>query len=401
MLVLLLSVMIASSAQALLFKQKDTIAVFFDLEGDVNCDETSFVGMPIQVTAYLLLVCPTAASVQSWEARVELDFQGLSSGEWALNGGVNAVAEPDFVVDLGNTPLPAEPCGTVLLAQRNLLFFISTGEWATFWVSGVPGSTSFADRPGYWSEMGESFPGSYIWDDYDQNVACINYDRFVADARTPTPACFSTFWHTANINDVQDYDPSGTPDLCLLGEAGRFDGQVIADQELLDGSTLFIGRAAEGLRVIDPIPRDLDVGDRVWYTGTLSLLDGEMVLIDPTEVAGNSIQFPVLVLSDTPLADLAAAYAHVGGLVRLYGEVVSTDAEGFMLTDAGATLRVEIPASLGVDPTAYQPGQVLTVSGIFSIMNGKHLIVRDAAEIVEGNVANEKQSWGGVKALFR
>ena len=375
-------------------QEENTLLVFFDEEGVVNCRSLGFTGAPILVTAHLLLVNPTAESVHSWEARVTSDIACLDTGAWVLNGGTNASAHPDFVVDMGSTPHLVEPCSPVLLASREMLYFMVTGEFASFQVSEVEGSTTYGGHPGFTNESGERFPLEEWNTDYPQsfvNVDCCHYD----------PACTGTFWRAPMIQELHDYDESGAVGWCDQSAVVRLSGDVITEQGLFDATTIYIDHEGHGIRVQLRNVYEQTIGGHILLTGVPRVLEGEVVITGAYRSRYDDSLPASFTPIDVRLDDLESGYEHVARFIRLYGDVVYTDASGLVLTDAGAELRVAVPASLGVDPTAYSPGQTLTVTGIFSIMGGRHLIVRDAAEIVEGNVASESRKWGGVKALFR
>jgi hypothetical protein len=148
---------LASSAFAQVDPDPDGMGVYFDMNATMNCKTIAFTGTPILVDAYLLLTNPSGAQVLAWEAKIVSNVAALSPGNWAINGGLNVGTGENFIVGMGGTPHFAgtEP---VLLASRQMMFFMVTGESATFTVMGVPGSTSFDGTPGYQAILGVMTP---------------------------------------------------------------------------------------------------------------------------------------------------------------------------------------------------------------------------------------------------
>ena len=163
----------ATTAFAQIDPDPDGMGVYFDMEGAANCKEIVFNGAPIMVDAYLLLTNPSGAQVLAWEARVISDVAALSAGTWALNGGLNVGSDPDFIVGMGATPhMVTGP--TVMLASRQIMFFMVTGEYATFTVQGVPGSASFDGTPGYQAVLGVMTPAQSPTGSYDAPQSFVN-----------------------------------------------------------------------------------------------------------------------------------------------------------------------------------------------------------------------------------
>lgn len=137
----------ASSSFAIVDPTVDTIGIFFDVDADTYVYHSM---VPHEsVTAYLLIVMPSdVAGVSGWECDVEILGTTLAP-TWTLAAGLDVDGLPNrFQVGIGIAPdaLPAAP--TVMLATWTALIPNPT-DVVEMRVQAVPGSTSFADSPGY------------------------------------------------------------------------------------------------------------------------------------------------------------------------------------------------------------------------------------------------------------
>ncbi len=125
----------------------DVIGIYFDLDGDYYCTMTA---APFSsVVAYLLATKVTSSSgISGWEAQVWTDGAAPVAPSWTLAAGLDVDDSPDgFQVGIGTvTPLPYSPA--ILLATWQG-FIMAPTDMIEFFISGVPGSVSFPDTPGY------------------------------------------------------------------------------------------------------------------------------------------------------------------------------------------------------------------------------------------------------------
>jgi len=144
-LTLVLAFAVTAFAQA--DPDPDGIGIYFDMGGAEVCTATA---APFEsVSAYLLITNPSALlGVSGWEAYVTVAGNAVAPS-WTLAGGLDVdPSDEGFQVGIGTGGLALPYAPTIVLATWTG-FIQSPADVVTFYVEGVPGSTSFANSPGY------------------------------------------------------------------------------------------------------------------------------------------------------------------------------------------------------------------------------------------------------------
>lgn len=137
----------------------DGMSMYFDVGGETFC--ATHAGGFLPLTAHLLVTNASAPDVKAWEARLELDTNAQLVNPWVLSPGAVPVVEGnDYQVGTGSNPIPAID-GVAHLADITILFYGMNPpgtDFATYSVSGVPGSLAFPDGAGYAHVAGTPIP---------------------------------------------------------------------------------------------------------------------------------------------------------------------------------------------------------------------------------------------------
>jgi len=148
LLAILAIALLASSAMATVDPDPDGIGVYFDLPGDIVCTTTA---APFaNVVGFLLATNPSAsAGISGWEAQIWTGGAAPVAPAWTLAAGLDVDPSAEgFQVGIGTGALALPWAPAVVLATWSG-FVMSPADAIEFFVAGVPGSTSFADSPGY------------------------------------------------------------------------------------------------------------------------------------------------------------------------------------------------------------------------------------------------------------
>lgn len=144
-LVVLLCLLVASSAFAGVDPDPNSVGIYFDQEGFIFEDSAPVMYGPNN--CYLVLMNPTTNGILGWECYVTFDPAGGFSSVtgWAPRGDfVNAGSAPDFAVGLA-TPLP----GGDYIVLMDITYFYTGGEVLFFLgpavVQTIPGQMAFLD----------------------------------------------------------------------------------------------------------------------------------------------------------------------------------------------------------------------------------------------------------------
>ena len=134
LLLIVLYLLMASSAFAVADPDPDGIGIYFDLTADINYVVAAQYD---QVVTYLIITNPTAPSVGGWECTIDFDMDSyMVLGSWILAGNAkNVFEEPEFAVDLVE-PLPVEPA--TLLLTFNLFDMDPVPTWFIVGPSPMP-----------------------------------------------------------------------------------------------------------------------------------------------------------------------------------------------------------------------------------------------------------------------
>ncbi len=147
LLAMLAIALLASSAMATVDPDPDGIGVYFDLDGDVVC--TTTVAPFANVVAYLLATNPSAGGISGWEGQIWTAGAAPVAPAWTLSAGLDVDPSADgFQVGIGTGPLALPAAPAVVLATWSG-FIMNSTDMVEFFVSGVAGSTSFPNSPGY------------------------------------------------------------------------------------------------------------------------------------------------------------------------------------------------------------------------------------------------------------
>jgi hypothetical protein len=145
LLAMLAIALLASSAMATVDPDPDGMGVYFDLDGDVVCTTTA---APFSnVVAYLLATNPSTG-ISGWEANIDVLGAAVAPA-WTLAAGLDVdMSAAGFQVGIGTGALALPAAPAVVLATWSG-FVMAPTDVIEFFVSGVPGSSSFPDSPGY------------------------------------------------------------------------------------------------------------------------------------------------------------------------------------------------------------------------------------------------------------
>ncbi len=128
--------------------------------------ETEYVGYPAictdaafleHVFLYVMVTDISNTQVAAWEAVVTVSNEAAWVGNWVLSGGINFATPPEYAVGAGADPLLPNAVNAVELMSIDLLI-LSDAAPIEVHISGVPGSLSFPDGPGYAWDAGFPVP---------------------------------------------------------------------------------------------------------------------------------------------------------------------------------------------------------------------------------------------------
>lgn len=140
---------IAGCAFAQVDPEPDGIGIYFEMGGVVR--ETTTTVSFEAVTAYLLITNPGSADpISGWEAVVGVDGSTVAPS-WTLAIGMDNDPDP-WIFDVAIGPSPLLPAGPTVLLATWTGFVMNPADLVAFTVTGVPGSPSFPDSPGYFTE---------------------------------------------------------------------------------------------------------------------------------------------------------------------------------------------------------------------------------------------------------
>ena len=145
LLAMLAIALLASRAMATVDPDPAGMGVYFDLDGDVVCTTTA---APFSnVVAYLLATNPSTG-ISGWEANIDVLGAAVAPA-WTLAAGLDVdMSAAGFQVGIGTGALALPAAPAVVLATWSG-FVMAPTDVIEFFVSGVPGSSSFPDSPGY------------------------------------------------------------------------------------------------------------------------------------------------------------------------------------------------------------------------------------------------------------
>jgi len=143
----ILVLLLAGVAFAQADSDPDGLGVYFDVDGLITCSTTT---VPFQmVTAYLLITnLSDTFGVSGWETVIDVQGPAVAPA-WTLTAGLDVDPSVNgFQVGIGTgvLALPASPAVTLATWAG---FIMSPVDVVSFVISNVPGSTSFANSPGY------------------------------------------------------------------------------------------------------------------------------------------------------------------------------------------------------------------------------------------------------------
>jgi len=142
--------MVSSLAMAQVDPDDNSMGVYFDTDAYVTEDFTAAPFEP--VSAYLVVVNPTSASISGWECMVNVSGILVAPFWTYAGGGLNifdAVSTGLFNVGVGLDPLALVPVNNVCVLATWTGFIMSPPDIVTFTVYPFPGSVTFVDNPGY------------------------------------------------------------------------------------------------------------------------------------------------------------------------------------------------------------------------------------------------------------
>lgn len=146
MMITLAVLFFAFNAFAIQDPDPDTIGMYFDLDANIVCWNTA--GPFEAVTAYLIATNLSVDSgVSGWEAYIQLSGDAPLAANWSLIGLDVDPSPEGFQVGIG-VILPIEPLPATVLATWTG-FIGDPSDQISFHISGIPGSASFPDSPGY------------------------------------------------------------------------------------------------------------------------------------------------------------------------------------------------------------------------------------------------------------
>ena len=140
------------SAMAQVDPDADGMGIYFDV-GGTQLHKAPLAGFEA-VNVYLLLTRGSGEQVLGYEARIVQELSVAGAGAWVTTG-IDADNDPlDLAIGYG-TGLPNTGAPVVLASMQ---FFAMPGNTASFGVSGIPGSISFPEGPGYVHTVGVKTP---------------------------------------------------------------------------------------------------------------------------------------------------------------------------------------------------------------------------------------------------
>jgi len=150
---------LAFSATAFAYPGPDSMGLYLDADAAAPHSLTFSTTAPFQsVTLYLVISNPSLGGVSGWEAAVNI-VGTPTAPAWTLAAGLDVDSASDtstyqqFQVGIGvsgTSPGPIMPngSGNCLIASWTGFVLAPTDE-LQFFITGVPGSVSFAGTPGY------------------------------------------------------------------------------------------------------------------------------------------------------------------------------------------------------------------------------------------------------------
>lgn len=194
-----------------------------------------------------------------------------------------------------------------------------------------------------------------------------------------------------------------------------FDGQevtltgvvYVATGTYNDGGVYFNcgGGGAGGMTFYDTGATDIADGDEITVTGTVGAFGDEIQLNNATYTINSSGNAYTADAIDP--GDLADGTAKLGGFLQATG-LLSKVSDGFNstyeVTDPSGAVIVFVDGTTGIDTALLDVwlGDIVRVSGASKCFGGVGELLprnQDDFELIE--VAEEAQSWGSVKSIYR
>ncbi len=117
-LLLIVTLLVASTALAVIDENQNVIGLYFDTDADTDCLES--VGLNSQIPCYIILTNPTFSSLRGFELGFDYGSELLLLGtELAQSEALNAGSEGNLVVGFGS---PAQTETATLLVTLNMMY---------------------------------------------------------------------------------------------------------------------------------------------------------------------------------------------------------------------------------------------------------------------------------------
>ena len=205
------------------------------------------------------------------------------------------------------------------------------------------------------------------------------------------------------IDDIQVYDSDGAPASPYHGETVTVTGSVFVPQLIYNVGSFYIQGATGGIKCYLAQPLNLELGDVLEVEGVVGDFQGTIEIDGPVAIWSN-IPGPAPDPAIHVPEEIVADYEMVGNFVKVIGEVVEVSPPSSFYLGAGDhDLTVYIDISTGITMDGVAVGDIYWVTGPVYNYQGEIQIqprFQDDLEL-ESEVALEKRTWSGVKAIYR
>ena len=133
----------ATTAQAVIDENDDTMGLYFDTDGDTDCLDS--VALLSQVPCYIVLTHPTFSELHGFEVGFDYGSElALMGTELAHDQALNVGSAGNLIVGFGSPTYTEE---ATLLATLNLMYMDPAGQPATITLRGTSPSSLDAAYP--------------------------------------------------------------------------------------------------------------------------------------------------------------------------------------------------------------------------------------------------------------